>query len=1334
MIKFTRLLYATLISCFYIHRPRALRKIKILFLLTTIFIAAFQPAKTQSININGPAGSGQFGYSVTALTNGNYVVTDPYYDDGALTDVGAVYLYNGSTHALISTLKGSTANDRVGIEMNITRLPNGNFIVRSPNWNGDRGAVTWGNGVTGVSGVVSSSNSLLGGTAGDNIGNHGIDYYLNSNYIVSSANWDNGTATDAGAITWGNGSTGVSGVVSSSNSFVGSRANDNVGYYGSITYLSNGNFLLRSKDWDNGTAVDAGAITWFNGSVGIAGFVSSGNSLVGSSSGDNVGINVINLTNGNYLVLSASWDNGAATNAGAVTWGNGTSGISGVISSANSLVGSAANDEVGYSGITSLSNGNYVVRSANWDNGAAINAGAVTFGNGTTGVSGVLSSSNSLVGGTSNNSVGNYGIIVLTNGNYVVSSPNWDNGAASDAGAITWCSNTIAKTGVVSSSNSLVGGAANNQLGFNGVGYPTIIPLSNGHYVVSSPMWDNGAVLNVGAVTWCNGTTGRTGVVSSSNSLVGGSTDDQVGNYGITALNNGNYVVRSLYWSNGAAFSAGAVTWGNGTSGISGLVGSSNSLVGTKASDEVGSYVKALNNGNYVVSSGNWDNGAIQNAGAVTWCNGTTGRLGVLSSINSLVGNKTNDGVGNNETIAFNNGNYVVVSPNWGNGAATNAGAVTWGNGTTGIFGVVSSSNSLVGSTVGAYVGVGITDLNNGNYLVRSPYWNNGALLNLGAVTWVNGSTGKTGVVSSSNSLVGSTTNDYSDQGVSVLSNGNYVLRSPYWDNGPVLDAGAITWGNGNTGVSGILSSSNSLVGTNASDNIGFYDGNFTVQNNGNYILRSPLWDNGSAQNAGAITFGNGSAGIFGEVSSNNSLVGTTTNDNVGNYGITVYNNVNYLTTCFNWDNGATTDVGAVTLSNATSGFSGTITSCNSVLGSTTGGGNLLAFVFNSVYENLIVGRRTNNIVTIFNPGSISLANSLDTISVNINSSAAVPLIASTGCRIIATLTPNGASAVNGLVNAKAWIEASVPTHYGQPFVARHFEITPATNTSTATGKVTLYFTQQEFTDFNNHANSTLDLPTDASDATGIANLRVGKYSGTTNNGTGLPGSYIFGVAVIDPVDSDIVWNSILNRWEVSFNVTGFSGFIIQTIATALPLSLLEFSGRLQNTEALLTWKTENEINTHSFNLERSTDGRNYTSIFTVAAFNTAGVHQYNFIDPNITSLAVPVVYYRLKQKDIDGRFTYSQIVALSPGNKNIVLFYPNPVQDKASLMITSNKPEQVQYRIIDNAGRIITEQKRNVVTGSNSLSVDVSRLANGMYWLEITSETINERRSFIKQ
>src|SRR5207302_1952451 len=96
----------------------------------------------------------------------------------------------------------------------------------------------------------------------------------------------------------------------------------------------------------------------------------------------------------------------------------------------------------------------------------------------------------------------------------------------------------------------------------------------------------------------------------------------------------------------------------------------------------------------------------------------------------------------------------------------------------------------------------GIVPLSNGNYLVASPNWNDSR----GAVTWANGSMGVRGTVSKANSLVGSNPGAYGEDrvgegGVTPLSNGNYVVDSPYWSSGgrmPISTGrGAVTWGNG---------------------------------------------------------------------------------------------------------------------------------------------------------------------------------------------------------------------------------------------------------------------------------------------------------------------------------------------------------------------------------------------------------------------------------------------------------------------------------------------------------------------------------------------------------
>ena len=250
----------------------------------------------------------QFGHTVVALSGGNVVITSPF-DDAGGTNAGAVYLYNGKTGALISTLTGSKANDNVGIG-GVTALSNGNYVVMSASWDSatavDVGAVTFGSGTTGVSGSVSATNSLVGTTNGD-MSTAGVTALTNGGYVVMSPLWNNGAVVDAGAVTFG-GLTGVSGAISATNSLVGSNPGDMS--TAGVTALTNGSYVVRSPLWNNGTVVDAGAVTFGNATNGVKGAIADTNSLVGSKTGDmNVG-SVTALKNGNYVVNSDQWDDG----------------------------------------------------------------------------------------------------------------------------------------------------------------------------------------------------------------------------------------------------------------------------------------------------------------------------------------------------------------------------------------------------------------------------------------------------------------------------------------------------------------------------------------------------------------------------------------------------------------------------------------------------------------------------------------------------------------------------------------------------------------------------------------------------------------------------------------------------------------------------------------------------------------------------------------------------------------------------------------------------------------------------------------------------------------
>jgi filamentous hemagglutinin family protein len=677
--------------------------------------------------------------------------------------------------------------------------------------------------------------------------------------------------------------------------------------------LSTGNIVV-TKPGDNFGATNAGAVYVYNGSSGA--LISS---ITGSSSGDQIGSTGITvLTNGNFIIQSASWDNGSAANAGAATWASGSSGVSGVVSSSNSLIGSTANDAIGNS-VTALTNGNYVVTSPNWDNGGTSNVGAVTWGSGTSGVSGTISSSNSLIGSTSGDAIGSI-IIALTNGNYVTSSGTWNNGGLANAGAATWGSGTTGITGVVSSSNSLVGPSSGDFIG-------NLKALTNGNYVVYNSLWHNGVVAIVGAATWCNGSTGRTGNVTAGNSLIGSASSSLCSSGGVIALSNGNYVVLSPDWDNGLTNNVGAATWGNGATGTTGVLSSSNSLIGSTAGDRVGSSCKALANGNYVVISPEWNNGGATTAGAVTLGNGTSGTTGAVSSSNSLVGSTTADTVGFDGVTALTNGNYVVISTTWANGIETTAGAVTFGNGTTGVTGAVSSSNSLVGSTTADTVGSGgIVELTNGNYVISSPLWN-GAM---GAATWGSGTSGVSGVLSSSNSFISDTGGlSTASNGCTALANGNYFVNSAFWSPDGVSFLGAITWCDGSTGRTGVLTSSNSLTGSVDGDWIG--SGGIIALSNGDGIALSPAWNNGVNTAVGAITYLSGTRVTSDVVSSTNSIIGSQTNQQIGSNGSLVLSNGDGVVISPDWGYDGLTSAGAATLiCGETSGF---ISNTNSLIG-----------------------------------------------------------------------------------------------------------------------------------------------------------------------------------------------------------------------------------------------------------------------------------------------------------------------------------------------------------------------------------------------------------------
>ncbi len=511
-----------------------------------------------------------------------------------------------------------------------------------------------------------------------------------------------------------------------------------------------------------------------------------------------------------------------------------------------------------------------------------------------------------LTGSTADDAIGSGGVTILSNGNYVVSSPLWHNGGASGAGAATWCSGSSGVSGAVSAANSLVGSAANDNVGAK------VTPLPNGNYVVSNPLWHGGN----GEVTCCSGIQGGTGAVSSANSLTG-NTSDEIGVGGITVLPGGGFVVSSPY----AGGQMGQVSWCNGVVGVNqSSTVQYKTLRGSTAGDLVGlGGVVVLPNGNYLVMSPDWNYlGSAASAGAVTWCSGSSGYSGTVFSGQSLMGNLASESVGLGGVVVLTNSNYLVVSPYW-NG---DSGAITLCNGQTGVNTEVTSANSLTGCFY-----VRITVLSNGNYVLYNPTWTNSSGGIVGAVSFYSLSSSLSGAFPVTGSLKGALANDsIGSGGIIPLNNGNYVVCSPNWSNG----VGAVTWCSGLTGRSGTVTNNNSLTGSMAGDRVG--GGSITQLSNGNYVVCTPNWGYG----LGAVTWCPGNAPATNYVAKGNSLIGASLGNEAGLGGITPLANGNYVVCTPNWANGTATNAGAVTWCNGSTNTTAIIAPTNSLVGNLT--------------------------------------------------------------------------------------------------------------------------------------------------------------------------------------------------------------------------------------------------------------------------------------------------------------------------------------------------------------------------------------------------------------
>lgn len=199
-----------------------------------------------------------------------------------------------------------------------------------------------------------------------------------------------------------------------------------------------------------------------------------------------------------------------------------------------------------------------------------------------------------------------------------------------------------------------------------------------------------------------------------------------------------------------------------------------------------------------------------------------------------------------------------------------------------------------------------------------------------------------------------------------------------------------------------------------------------------------------------------------------------------------------------------------------------------------------------------------------------------------------------------------------------------------------------------------------------------------------------------------------------------------VNFANIALNVT--TGAIELGNASPLPVQFTRFNTECGSNGTNLTWATATEKNNNRFEVEKSADGgSSWATIGQIASqANDNGQKAYRFTDK-----AGGAAMYRIKQVDIDGAITYTDIVRTNCNSKSFfVNLYPVPAKDKLTIVIGSDKAVRTVLQVLDNYGRVVMNVPTNISKGLNNFTLSIGRLSQGQYYLKGTTDgiSVNER------
>jgi hypothetical protein len=238
-----------------------------------------------------------------------------------------------------------------------------------------------------------------------------------------------------------------------------------------------------------------------------------------------------------------------------------------------------------------------------------------------------------------------------------------------------------------------------------------------------------------------------------------------------------------------------------------------------------------------------------------------------------------------------------------------------------------------------------------------------------------------------------------------------------------------------------------------------------------------------------------------------------------------------------------------------------------------------------------------------------------------------------------------------------------------------------------------------------------------------------------------------YGAILLIELDGDFnpYYHSINDKVQY-FNLPYFlkmSKTALGTVATLaeitdlVPVELLAFTASVNNSEVQLLWSTASELNNNGFEIERAiNEPDNFVTVgFVEGKGSSTEINYYSYSDhPDLNG--VNQIYYRLKQIDFDGTFSYSDVVNITyavPAEFVLSQNYPNPFNPSTRISYFVPKESFVIIKVYDFLGREVTTLvSETKSTGSYELSFDASNLPSGTYFYTLIADNYSTTKKMI--